>query len=214
MCVHQKSNVHAYITICTHIVNTKTCLFILFYCLQNLANEETGGKLVSSRLLVKLQVILPLVELRGLCHLNPITLDMALSYSQKGWRRPLRSSSPAVIQCRWSEVRCCSREQTSTGLLKTVTLLCSGLEIWPVTLSQLVRHICTTVSDKRKGGFDQPHFSEMWCEVGNKVTGKNSAQDLHLPMRNKAKLMTDDQLQNESISPWARPNRTVPLIQQ
>lgn len=62
-------------------LNTKTCLFILFYCLQNVTNEETGGKLVSSRLLVKLQVILPPVELRGLCHLNLITLDVASSYN-------------------------------------------------------------------------------------------------------------------------------------
>lgn len=67
-------------------------------------------------LLSKLQVIVPPEESRGLCHLNPITLDVAL-------RQTVRTETLLM------------GTESQQGLLKRTTLLRSSLHIWPVTLS-------------------------------------------------------------------------------
>lgn len=73
-------------------------------------------------LLIKLQGIVPIAQSRSLCHLSPITPDVALhNADSENWEA--------------THVK-----RTSTGAAKGTTVLCNGLDIWPVTFSPLVRH--------------------------------------------------------------------------
>lgn len=71
----------------------------------------------------------------------------------------------------------------------------------------MVRHLHTTVSDREKDALISNLL--LRCGVGSEglskgskvIETKNSAQDVYLPTRNQEKLVTEDQLQKESISP-------------
>lgn len=133
-------------------LNTKICMFILFYCLQNLENKEIGGKLVSRWTTCQITSYFAFCGLERLMSSQPHNPRYGLIIESLRLEKTSQiiKSNCYTMQMPRSEMLLKGTEPQQ-GLLKTVTLLGNGLEIWPVILSQLVRHtVLQSVAEKRR----------------------------------------------------------------